>query len=84
MKKSIITVLLAAVCSYSPSAYADGLDQFQSETNKMWSPSDDGKKDSSQDGQIATSMWAWGIGLAVVIGIVFGLVKSYNNTSTTQ
>jgi hypothetical protein len=83
MKKSITFLLLTAVCTYSPVVNDDGLDQYQQETNQIWSPTDEGTKDTSQDGQIAKSMLAWGLGLAVVIGIVFGLIKSYQSSSTT-
>jgi hypothetical protein len=83
MKKPITLLILMSLAIFSPTVHADGLDQFQSETNSIWSPSENGKKDSSQDAQINTSMWAWGIGLAVAIGIIFGIVKSYNSSSST-
>ncbi len=84
MKKPITLFLLMSLAIFSPSIHADGLDQFQQETNSIWSPSENGKKDTSQDAQIATSMWAWGIGLAVAIGIIFGIVKSYNSSSSSS
>lgn len=81
MKKMISTLLAASVVlSHSP-AYADGLEQFQKETNLIWSPEEQGQKDNTQDAQIGKSMLTWGIGLAVVIGVVFGLIKSYNSSN---
>jgi hypothetical protein len=84
MKKKFTYVLLASIALFSSPVQADGIQEFHEESNQLWSPSDQGKKDTSQDASIATSMLAWGLGLAVVIGIVFGIVKSYNNTSTTN
>lgn len=83
MKKNFTYLLLTAIALFSSPVHADGIEQFQEESNQLWSPADQGKKDSSQDASIATSMIAWGIGLAVVIGIIFGVVKSYNSTSSS-
>lgn len=80
--KKYITITLLSTLSFTGGLHAeDAFTQHQEETNKIWSPSGDGKTDDSQDTKIATSMVAWGIGLAVVIGLVFGLVKSYNSSS---
>lgn len=83
MKKKFTYLVLACLALFSSPVHADQMQAFQEETNQLWSPSDQGKTDSSQDSSIATSMIAWGLGLAVVIGIVFGIVKSYSSTSTT-
>lgn len=84
MKKKLTYLLLASLALFTHPLHADGIEQFQEESNQIWSPSDQGKKDSSQDASIATSMIAWGLGLAVVIGIVFGIVKSYNSSSSSS
>jgi hypothetical protein len=85
MKKSISLIIMSTFTLTTSLAHAeDAFTQHQQETNKIWSPSEDGSKDDSQDSKIATSMVAWGIGLAVVIGLVFGLVKSYQSSSTTK
>lgn len=81
MKKFITLTLLSTLSLAGNLHGEDAFTQYQQETNKIWSPSEDGKKDDSQDTKIATSMVAWGIGLAVVIGLVFGLIKSYNSSS---
>lgn len=83
MKKKFTYLLLTSLALFSSPVYADGMQEFQEESNQLWSPSEQGKKDSSQDASIATSMIAWGLGLAVVIGIVFGVVKSYNSSSSS-
>ncbi len=85
MKKFVISLLLSTLTFTNQNLHAeDALTQYQQETNKIWSPSEDGQKDDSQDSKIATSMVAWGIGLAVVIGLVFGLVKSYQSSSSSS
>lgn len=85
MKKFVISLLLSTLTFTNQNLHAeDAFTQYQQETNKIWSPSEDGHKDDSQDSKIATSMVAWGIGLAVVIGLVFGLVKSYQSSSSSS
>lgn len=84
MKKKFTYLVLASIALFSSPVHADGIQEFQEETNQLWSPSDQGKKDTSQDASIATSMVAWGIGLAVVIGIIFGIVKSYKSSSSSS
>jgi hypothetical protein len=88
MKKHITVLLSLSLCCFNNQTYADGMDQLQQETNALWSPAHQDPKnnqseDASQDHSIATSMVAWGLGLAVVIGIIFGLIKSYNYSTTT-
>jgi len=82
MRKFVIYLTLASLPFFSPYVTADAFNNFEAETSAIWSP-DKKDPDTSQDAKIATSMLAWGIGLAVAIAIVFGLLKSYNNTSSS-
>jgi hypothetical protein len=83
MKKFFTSCIFIGFSFFNSPAYADGLDTFQQESNMIWSPDDQGATDSSENAKIATSMIAWGVGLAVIIALVFGLLNSYPTPKPT-
>ena len=81
MKKKMIGFLLIALLSFSSTVQGrDDLQDVAKNTDKLWRTGS-GAHDGSYTA-ISTSMIAWGIGLAIGIGILCAVLRpSSNNTN---
>ncbi len=76
MRKMLIAIMTITVAFATPLTADDGdLSQYAEQTEQLWQ--NNGKNDELND-SISTTMLAWGVGLAVGIGLVAGLVHQSN------
>lgn len=76
MRKILIAMMTVTIAFAPPLAADDGdLSQYAEQTEQLWQHN--GKNDELND-SISTTMLAWGVGLAVGIGLVAGLVHQSN------
>jgi hypothetical protein len=79
MKKTTTFLLIAVMCFTSTVHAADDLQDVAVNTDKLWRTGS-----AAHDGSytaISTSMLAWGIGLAIGIGILCAVLRPSSNSS---
>jgi hypothetical protein len=80
MKKKMVSFLLIALLSFSSTVQGrDDLQDVANNTDKLWRTGS-GAHDGSYTA-ISTSMIAWGIGLAIGIGILCAVLRPSTNSS---
>jgi hypothetical protein len=80
MKKKMISFLLIALLSFSSTVQGrDDLQDVAINTDKLWRTGS-GAHDGSYTA-ISTSMIAWGIGLAIGIGVLCAVLRPSTNSS---
>jgi hypothetical protein len=84
MKKTIrgLVCLSLFFCSAGFSSSQDDVDIVPEQTRDLYHTGS-GAQDATYN-TIGRSMWAWGIGLAAVIGILASAIHQSNTTTTTQ
>ncbi len=84
MKKTMrgLVCLSLFFCSAGFASSLDDVDTVQEQTRDLYHTGSGSPQDATYN-TIGRSMWAWGIGLAAVIGIVASAIHQSNTPTTT-